>query len=206
MRLVIISDTHGLHEQLTLPPGGVLIHAGDSCRGGHFHELSSFLDWFGDQPHPHKILIAGNHDWAFQKVPALAREKAETVCTYLQDEELVIDGVKFYGSPWQPDFCSWAFNLPRGEALARKWAQIPADCDVLITHGPPAGILDQVWAKHCGCEDLRAAVFRIKPRLHVFGHIHYSYGARDENGTMFRNAALCNEGYKLTNDPFIIDI
>ena len=92
---------------------------------------------------------------------------------YLCDESLTLDGVKFYGSPWQPRFFDWAFNKDRGAPLKAIWDKIPLDTDVLITHGPPHGILDLTFDKiKAGCEELLLAVQRIKPKVHVFGHIH----------------------------------
>jgi Icc-related predicted phosphoesterase len=96
---------------------------------------------------------------------------------YLEDEAVTIDGVRFYGSPWQPEFMDWAFNLPRGEALAAVWAKIPVGVDVLVTHGPPAGIGDLVHGRSTGCAELRRRLDEVAPALHMFGHIHEDGGA-----------------------------
>jgi Icc-related predicted phosphoesterase len=126
---------------------------------------------------------------------------------YLLDEELELEGLKFYGSPYQPEFCNWAFNLPRGPQLARKWAKIPDDTDVLITHGPPGGILDRVaGGELVGCNDLRKRVKEINPKLHVFGHIHEAYGWHWEDKTIFVNAANCDLGYNPINKPVVVEI
>jgi Icc-related predicted phosphoesterase len=187
--IVAISDTHGFHDELELPPGDILVHAGDFTRGGTFEELAAFNAFLQRQPHPHKVVIAGNHDWCFQRAPQQARALL-SAATYLQDEAVQVCGLRFYGSPWQPWFLDWAFNLPRGEALAEKWAQIPADTEVLLTHGPPAGICDSTYDDRCtGCEDLLARVRQLRPRLHVFGHIHESRGRWEEGGTIFINAS-----------------
>jgi Icc-related predicted phosphoesterase len=101
----------------------------------------------------------------------------------------------------------WAFNLQRGPALREKWALIPEGTDVLITHGPPFGILD--WTargERVGCEDLLEAVRRVKPRLHVFGHIHEGYGEHEQDGTRFVNASICTEAYQPTNAPIVVDV
>lgn len=148
MRLVCISDTHNTHKTLNIPRGDILIHAGDATGQGTSLEVNRFLAWFSTRPHRHKILVAGNHDWLFQHDPDGAAQllRANPGITYLQDSGVEIEGVKFWGSPWQPWFCDWAFNLPRnGPALRQVWNKIPLDTEVLITHGPPRGMLDQVW-------------------------------------------------------------
>ncbi len=121
-----------------------------------------------------------------------------------------IDGLKIYGSPWQPRFYDWAFNLNRGAELEEKWRLIPPDTDVLITHGPPHGILDEVerqyYIENTGCEELRKRVEMICPKLHVFGHIHCGYGQIEKFGTEFVNASNCDEEYNPVNLPVIIDL
>ena len=207
MRIVCVSDTHMQHSRMVVPDGDVLIHAGDSTGRGSEMEILSVNTWLGTLPHKHKILIAGNHDWLFQKSPNLARALI-IHATYLQDEEVTIDGVRFYGSPWQPWFFDWAFNLQRGAEIAEKWKLIPDGIDVLITHGPPHGILDRAPGDRVvGCEELRKVVDRIKPQLHVFGHIHSSYGEKAQDGTIFVNACTCPESYALPlHDPIVIDL
>lgn len=144
MKLVCISDTHSLHRRLqSIPDGDVLIHAGDCLGQGTLENIEDFNDWLGSLPHRHKIVIAGNHDWAFQETPELARQ-ALTSAIYLEDSGVEIEGVRFWGSPWTPIFMNWAFMLGRGEPLYEKWQLIPDDTDVLITHGPPQGIGDEV--------------------------------------------------------------
>jgi hypothetical protein len=108
---------------------------------------------------------------------------------YLQDSGITISGARFWGSPWQPAFNDWAFNLPRGKALAQKWARIPDDTDVLIPHGPPAGFGDQTGyaGNRTGCEDLLVAVERVKPRMHLFGHIHDAGGVWQHGETLIAN-------------------
>lgn len=210
MRLVCISDTHNQHEALRLPSGDVLIHAGDFTGMGRANEVEAFAKWLGAQPHRHKILIAGNHDWLFERDNAQARAWLARYCPkvhYLQDSGVEIEGVKFWGSPWTPYFLNWAFNLKRGKPLADKWAQVPSDRQVLITHGPPLGILDLTrHGKNVGCEELAAALEnRLRPKVHVFGHIHESYGTYTRNGTKFVNASSCTEFYEATNAPVVID-
>jgi len=208
MRVVAISDTHTFEDRITVPDGDVLIHAGDATITGTVAEVSAFGAWLESQPHKHKIVIAGNHDWLFERDNAHARLLIEPWAHYLQDSMVEITGVRFYGSPWQPRFQDWAFNVNRGRAIAWKWRLIPK-CDVLITHGPPWGVLDQVidGALHLGCEELGHAVGRVKPRVHVFGHIHGGYGERRApNGIHFINASICDEAYNPVNAPIVFEI
>jgi Icc-related predicted phosphoesterase len=211
-RIVAISDTHSRHHQFgTLPDGDILIHAGDATVQGKFDEVIEFNRWLGTLPHKHKIFVAGNHDFLFERAPDLARVLI-TNAVYLQDSFVVIEGLKIYGSPWQPRFFDWAFNLDRGATIRRKWGRIPDDTDVLITHGPPKGILDMVidrWTgtyEAVGCEELLPIVQRIRPRVHIFGHIHAGYGQVTQDGVRYINTSSCNEQYKIVNAPIVIDL
>lgn len=209
MKITFISDTHGKHEYLTsnaynniLGKGDVLVHAGDCTNVGKTHEVKEFLDWFSNTDYTHKIFIAGNHDFAFEVVHDIAPEYKEKGVHYLFDSSVEIDGVKFYGSPWQPEFYDWAFNLPRGEKLAEKWALIPEDTDILITHGPAYRMLDVVPSNlNVGCQDLFHRIMQVKPTIHVCGHIHCAYGQKYFNDVEFLNASVLNERYQHENKP-----
>ena len=209
-KIVCLSDTHNYHEQIRVPDGDILIHAGDATGRGTITEIEEFNFWFAKLPHEHKILIAGNHDWLFEISNAAARRLLDDSIIYLEDSAVEIGDLKIYGSPWQPRFYDWAFNLMRGAELAEKWRLIPADTDVLITHGPPNGILDEVsrqyFAENTGCEELRKRVEVVRPKLHVFGHIHCGYGQVERFGVKFVNAANCNEEYQPVNAPIVIDL
>jgi Icc-related predicted phosphoesterase len=206
MRIVALGDTHGLHEQLIVPPGDVLIHAGDIGRRVTLEELQAFNDFLGRLPHPHKILVAGNRDYFFERQPAESRSLL-TNAVYLQDEEISVDGVRIYGSPWQPPFMNTAFNLPRGEPLREKWALIPKGIDILVTHTPPYGIGDRTsWGESVGCRDLLEAVRRIKPKLHVFGHVHEGYGQYPEGDILFINASVADSSMQFAHQPIIYDL
>ena len=188
MRIVCVSDTHGYHRRTVVPDGDILVHAGDVTSHGTLEDVEFFNAWLGTLPHTHKVVICGNHDWCFQEKPAEARARI-TNATYLEDESCEIAGLKFYGSPWTPLFFDWAFMLAEPD-LAAKWALIPSGLDVLITHGPPHGVLD--WTnrdEHAGSATLLDRVREAKPRLHVFGHIHEAAGRADAAGTAFVNAS-----------------
>lgn len=206
LRIVIISDTHGFHDVLEIPDGDVLIHAGDGCNRGTLDEAEAWMAALRRLPHAHKLVIAGNHDHCFETTPRAARSLTEGL-TYLQDSDVTIAGLRFWGSPWQPWFLSWAFNLARGPEIAEKWARIPDDTDVLITHGPPAGILDETWdGRPVGCEDLLRRVAQVSPRLHAFGHIHEGYGALVQASTLFVNASVCTLRYRPVQTPVVVDL
>jgi Icc-related predicted phosphoesterase len=187
MRIVAIADTHLYHEGFAVPDADVLVHAGDMCRRGTLEELTRAADWLRALPHRHKIVVAGNHDWPFVRAAEPARAVLGEEVTYLEDAEAVIDGVRFWGSPWQPEFFSWAFNLPRGPLLAAVWARIPDGIDVVVTHGPPQGIGDAIGERHEGCADLLARVELVCPALHLFGHIHEDRGVFRHGATCFAN-------------------
>lgn len=225
MKIVAISDTHTYHNEVKLPDGDVLIHAGDLMGSGYRHdEIKNFAKWFAAQPHKHKILVAGNHDRLFETQPEYALSKFVGIPNfyYLNDSGCEIDGIKFWGSPYQPWFYDWAFNVPRGPAIKKHWDKIPEGTDVLITHGPPMGHLDQAipyglesnWeskfivhaSEHVGCEELNIAVQVIRPRVHIFGHIHGSYGVEETPSTNFHNVSICNEQYNAVNHPHQIYI
>lgn len=202
MDIVHISDTHKQLYASSIPDGDMLIHSGDATGRGTITEIVNFVTIFESLPHKYKIFVPGNHDWLFQTNTQLARDFFRNT-TILIDESVEIEGIKIYGSPWQPEFCNWAFNLPRGPQIKRKWELIPEDTDILVTHGPPYGILDSVkkGAPPLGCQDLKNELSRIKPKLHCFGHIHGGYGKKQIGETLFSNAAICTERYRPTNLP-----
>jgi len=218
MRIVCISDTH-LQQDFSIPAGDVLIHAGDGTSLGTQREVTRWLSWIDAQPHRKKIVVAGNHDFLFERDPELIALLMPDSIDYLKDSGTRFRGVKFWGSPWQPAFNNWAFNLPRGHELRAKWDLIPNGTDVLITHSPPHGVLDQVFPRPSGwdpegssgsgplgCEELAIRARDLRPKLHIFGHIHDSYGVEVHGETTFVNACICNEDYKATNQPIVIDL
>jgi len=204
VKIVAISDTHNLHSHLAIPPGDILLHAGDISMDGKLDDVRHFDNFLAQLPHRHKIVICGNHDFCLEHTP-FARESIRHGI-YLQDEAVVVEGIKFYGSPWQPWFYDWAFNLPRGRPLAAKWAMIPDDTDILITHGPPLGHGDMTsHGEKAGCADLLERIQQIKPRFHVFGHIHEGYGITKDAHTTYVNACSCTVDYRPTNAPIVFE-
>lgn len=194
-----------------MPEGDVLVHSGDLTYRGTVTEISNELFKLArlSEKFRYTLLISGNHDWLGEYNPSLMAQLCkDNGITYLDDSGICIDGVNFYGSPYQPEFCEWAFNLPRGEKLKQKWALIPDDTHVLITHGPPAGILDKTpYGEAVGCEDLyRRTKELTNLKLHVFGHIHDGYGQLILGETTFVNASTCTEQYKPTNKPIVVTI
>lgn len=214
MKITFISDTHSKQEMLTkdLPGGDLIICSGDISSMGYYTEIKNFCKWYEKTPYEHKVFIAGNHDFGFEDSPEQVSEILKDYnINYLEDNLYILGeypGIKIYGSPWQPEFCNWAFNLPRtGLELQEKWENIPKDTDILITHGPPWGHLDVVRGRtdNLGCELLRQRVDEIKPKIHVFGHIHSGYGYKFENETHFINASVLNESYIYKQSPVSIE-
>jgi len=203
LKFVSIADTHGKHNSLAIPQGDVLIHAGDISMKGDKEEVVDFLNWFERQDFEHKILIAGNHDFYFE------RESDEHIqqllpenIVYLKDSFTTINGLKIWGSPITPWFFNWAFNRHRGEPIKRHWDLIPTDTDILITHGPIFRTLDRnSQGEHVGCKDLFSKVQELKLKVHICGHIHEAYGMVDKFGRKYINASVLNANYELTNKP-----
>lgn len=219
MKITFISDTHNKHKQITshLPGGDLIIHAGDATSMGYKHEIQQFLKWLnGLDNYTHKIFIAGNHDFGFQDNPTECKELLDfyNKVTYLQDGMGLIGeddktAVKVWGSPWQPEFHNWAFNLPKmGEQLKEKWNNIPNDIDILVTHGPAWGHLDTVKTipnNNLGCELLNERIGIITPKIHVCGHIHTGYGYKFNGHTHFINASVLDEQYVFTQKPMNVE-
>lgn len=239
-RIVAISDTHNLHNQMKynindyISPNdyNILIHSGDCTNRGTQSDITDFVYWFMNiKGFDEKIFIAGNHDFGFEMVTKphhkgdfdwyynLMNEEnlSQSDVTYLLDDSLVINlpninkPIKIYGSPWQPTFHNWAFNLDRfSDELKSVWDKIPDDTDILITHGPPNQVLDRVdqWGtyRYVGCELLRNRILDLNVTLHIFGHIHEGYGYKMLENTLCVNPSICNRNYKPINKPIAMDL
>jgi len=208
MKFVAISDTHGQHQYVQLPKGDVLIHAGDISKRGTELEIKEFLDWFKELDFEHKIFIAGNHDFYFEKSDTLQIKKLlPKNVIYLQDKSVKIGNVKIWGSPITPWFYNWAFNRNRGEEIRQYWNQIPIDTDIIITHGPALSILDKtIYGQLVGCADLLEIVQEIRPKFHICGHIHEAYGTLKMDETTFINCSVLDVKYRLQNAPIVFEI
>lgn len=211
MKLVMMSDTHGDHERLAVPDGDALIHCGDFSMLAKIQDLILFAKWFGSQPHKYKLMVAGNHDAILDMDTALCKSiLRQSGITYLENEEVSLGGLLFWGSPITPTYGDWFFMRDRGDEIEKVWKNIPEGIDVLITHGPPYGILDQCpWprAEHVGCYDLLHHARRVKPKVHCFGHIHNDGGRMlEKDGTTFINCAMMDEQYDIVREPMVIEI
>lgn len=210
MKLVCISDTHLNQDDVELPDGDILIHAGDLASLGNFHEFRAVGQWFKEIKYKfkHIIIIGGNHDFSLMINSRLTlQEHFDPEIIYLEDKSIVIDGVKFYGSPWSPQFYDWAF-MKDDDSLAPHWAAIDEDTDVLITHTPPHGILDKnSTGFNCGSRTLYQRVKQLKNlKHHIFGHIHHSYGKETIDDVCFHNVCSLNDQYVYQNPPQVIQL
>jgi len=220
MRLIAISDTHCRIRKVKIPDGDLLVHSGDLTFRGDIQEISQELRALGAVAKKFKhgcIFISGNHDWLGERNPSLMKQMAiDEGLIYLDHSSIQIEGINIFGSAYTPEFCNWAYNVPRGPALAQKWAQIPDDTNILVTHGPPMEIMDIVnrydpfngWSiEHVGCEDLSNRIKELKDlKLHLFGHIHGSYGQIKIGDITYINASICTEEYKPFNAPISFEL
>jgi Icc-related predicted phosphoesterase len=218
MRIIFISDTHTLHHELDESldnlyienPDSILVHCGDVSSRGRNYEIENFLVWYDALPFKNKILIAGNHDFYFENSPdgaSMLIEEFGKSIIYLEDSGIEIDGVKFWGSPVTPWFYDWAFN--RRDDIKDHWDLIPSDTNVLITHGPPFGILDITAREriHVGCQLLRNKIETLKDlKISSFGHIHEAFGTDIINDVTYVNASFLTLRYEPLNHPIVIDL
>lgn len=215
MRIVTISDTHGMHDKIKrMPEGDVLIHAGDLTNEGIPAEIFEAFAWLSKQPCERVVCVPGNHDFGLQRIeqlPRVLQSKFPRV-ELLNDCDTMLGGMRVWGSPWSPWFNDWAFNFlpgPAGIAQAEeKWAQIPDDTAILVTHGPVHGILDETLRrKHVGCAALKdRAATLASLRLYVSGHIHEAYGAEKHGEVLYVNACTCDSQYWPSQPPIVVDL
>lgn len=209
LKIVAISDTHGQHRSLVLPPGDVLVHAGDITPKGELHVVLDFAEWLAAQPFRHKVVIAGNHDYCLdisrrQYDGRAWKALEERGIHYLFDTSRTLDGVKFYGSPWCPRLSGWAF-FDRGYDC---FEHAPRDVDVLVTHAPPYGIHDDASDEsHFGSQHIVRYINRCgRLKLHIFGHVHGGYGRSERGMVTFVNASTCTKESTPTNPPMVVDL
>lgn len=214
MKILTISDTHGLHLQwekkFLLPEVDMIIHAGDLTNVGAIHEMNEFMYWFKNLPIEHKVMVAGNHDLGLDnnnRYTMLDMINGSGV-HYLEDSGVEIKGIKLWGSPVTPPFFDWAFMRDE-ERIKKHWDATPTDTDIWITHGPAYGILDYVergGQGGVGCKYLLESMDRVKPKYHIFGHIHDMYGIKEVNETTHICASVLNDRYKPVRGGHIIEI
>ena len=219
------SDTHNRHKQVVLPTCDIAIFGGDLSSRGHKHELQHFLKYLKSQTQvTEKVFIAGNHDicfdpkfeketeankWLQETLDFYEVNKPGSTIHYLENSSIELFGLKIWGSPYTPWFHGdrWGFNKHRGY-LKDIWSRIPHDTDIVVTHGPPSYIMDYVHDtnEYVGCDELRYHIDRVKPKLHIFGHIHENWGIEEKANTTFCNATILNHQYIPTNQPHLIEL
>jgi Icc-related predicted phosphoesterase len=202
--IVCISDTHELHREVDVPDGDILIHAGDfTMFSKSAAAILDFNEWLGELPHRHKIVVPGNHEFFLEADPS--KRRLISNATVLIDQSVTVMGLKIWGSPITPLY-GGAFGRSSPKDRARLYATIPDDVNILITHGPPYGVLDrsQGMLHNSGCPELREAVKRLKPQLHLFGHVHGANGTRSIGDTVFVNAALLGPGGGIEVTPITL--
>jgi Icc-related predicted phosphoesterase len=216
MRLVAFSDTHGQHEEVTIPECDVVVFAGDACRYGSRDEFIEFVNWYVKIPAV-RILVPGNHDFCTQKYLGFGKEAClNRGIFYLADDFVTINGITFYGFPWTPPYGNFAWMADEAE-MYDKLKKISVDVDVMISHGPPAGILDR--SRKTREFTGSSAIYRFITEeynwpnkrdrdvsLHIFGHIHENYGRNRSNGCLFLNSSVLNLDYEMANKPHVINM
>ena len=221
MKSWIFSDSHSHHGFINVPKDiDLAIFAGDcgTVRDPYMNAngVRDFLEWYNSLEIKFKIFVAGNHDTSIER--GLVDPKQYPSIIWLNHESTVIEGIKIFGSPFQPSFGDgWAYNVKRAK-LHDYWKDIPTDTDILITHGPPYGILDltesgEAKLQHVGCSSLFKRIKAIEPKFSIFGHIHnesegINSGIFKPTGmkTTFINACVVDLRYELVNDGIVIEI
>jgi Icc-related predicted phosphoesterase len=223
MKIWHIGDTHGSHKDLKVPEGvDMVIFSGDCSNPRNPYnnepEVRDFLTWYDSLPIKYKVFVAGNHDSSIEFGLVDKETFSNLNIVYLENDYTIIEGIKIYGSPLTPTFGDWAFMKSRSK-ISRYWDNIPEDSDIIVTHGPPKGILDLSHSftgvlEECGCGALRKKVAKINPKFMLFGHIHdtrliSNAGTRVANGqdTIFSNGSCVTDGkgYKLTSNGNILN-
>ena len=205
MRIICISDTHGSEHLLELPKGDILIHSGDFYLED-LNQLEYANRWFKKQPFKYKILIGGNHDRALEYENRHIIQSILKDVIYLENNSCEIEGLKVWGSPYSLPFNDWYFMKPEIE-LAKIYSKIPKDTDIIISHSPPHGIMDRTANRYnCGSFSLLEKIKEIKPKLVIFGHIHCCRGIYKDSNTIYVNASVLDDNYKLVNEPIVIEI
>ena len=222
IRFVCVSDTHCRPLQVPIPTGDVLLHTGDFSRAGSAESIAQFNAWMHSLPHPYKVVIAGNHEHTFHAAhwPMLKQtykhgfdyfdaKKLLTAAIYLENSACEVFGYRVWGSPWVRAERPGAFALQSDEELEPIYSAVTGPVDILLTHGPAYGVLDcNIEGKYQGSKTISRLITRLKPLVHVCGHIHEGYGEHLAPGavTLSLNASICSVGYEGLNSPLVFDL
>lgn len=208
-----ISDTHGLHNQLHIPKADIVIHSGDCSNTKNAHinsnEIIQFLEWYSQIQIPIKILVAGNHDTSIEKRLITPEQIEDYGIIYIENNTRILNinnqQIKIWASPITPTYNQgWSWNMPRHK-IHQIWQTIDPQADIIVTHGPPQGILDLTYDQQnkltmVGCKSLSNHIKRIQPKLHLFGHVHNSNKINHNTGTylyqqtLYSNASCAKDG------------
>lgn len=209
MNIVALSDTHGNHRSVEVPPGDIIIHCGDITRKSNIAEVTDFIEWYAGLDFRYKILVAGNHDrFIRKKKPEFLELISSHEISYLENTSIQINGFSIFGSPFSLNYGGLgAFTYFDSPAAERIWSMIPENTSILVTHAPPKGFRDfsKTENNNAGCQVLRERVLSIKPQYHIFGHIHESYGIEQHGNSVFINASLSNGSGEIVNKPVVIE-
>lgn len=213
MKIVCISDTHGMHHNIQVPDGHVLLHAGDMSSRGLPDELVSFAEWMSKLDHEHKLVVCGNHELLVDgRCDLMTKFLAGYGIQFIHQKLITIDGFSIYGESRTPEFFDWGWMYKRGSEAKAIWDELPMSIDLLLCHGPPLGfgdkcpdIRDRTKMVKVGCEHQLEALNRVKPKYVVCGHIHESYGVYKTVWGHVINASICNGKYEPINRPIVID-
>jgi len=199
IKICAIADSHRNHWNIKVPKCDLFFFVGDAEINGIL-PLHDFNDWLGVIPAKHKIVVGGNHDSELERIGKEECKRLLTNCIYLENEFIEVGGFKIFGSPFSPEFNRWSF-MRYDNDLKEIWATIPLETEILITHCPPFGILDQVLPRDDsqGSRTLKDRVKDVHPYLHLFGHIHEGFGQYTDGKTDYYNCSVLDEQYKLTN-------
>jgi Icc-related predicted phosphoesterase len=205
MVLVLFGDTHELHREVEVPAGDVLICVGDfTMFSKNLSAIEDFNEWLGELPHRHKIVVPGNHEFFLESNPE--RRSLLDNANVLIDESIEIEGLNIHGSPMTPLYGA-AFGMSSPKDRQRHWSKVPDDTHVLLTHGPPFGILDLPpdQAERMGDPELRKRGRALASlRLHAFGHVHGAHGAIEQDDVTFANVALMGPLGDLVQGPTVL--
>lgn len=227
LRIVHISDTHNCHQNVAVPDGDMVVHTGDFTNYGLEYEVDQFFKWWNSLYHPFKILVPGNHDMCadvtrshtgkiepwYEKILNNYTNKLPYLNHYLLHKSCKIWGINFFGSPYIPSskekvYHRFGFTKNRSE-VGSQWSDIPKDTDILVTHGGPFGRQDfamtPMYGGPAGCERLRFQVEVVRPKLHLFGHIHEAHGTCFDDHTTYSNASMIDSGYNIVNRAKVFD-